>query len=468
MSYLRDYPELEVLQSIIQRHKVPAYLVGGVLRDYYLNRLQTDFDFALQKDAIKIAKVFAKKIKGAFILLHEDHNCARVAKKKNGFVYTFDFAEFRAKTLRGDLRQRDFTVNTLCLNLETLTSDSDLGKVIAHQKKGLQDLKTKTIRMVSHKAFVQDPLRLLRAFSLQATLGFKIEKETRNQIKKDKDLLLSVATERIRDELFKILSSHRTANILKDMYRIGLLEKVIPQVTVMFNVPQSGYHHLNVWQHSLEAVVQFDALVQELKDHEDVMNYLKPRLALIKLGILLHDIGKPETRKLEPGGRMSFHGHEHVGKGIVRKVSKMLKLSVKHRHVLEDLVRYHLRPGYLSNFKKPSKKAIFRFLRDTGQESVSVVLLSLADQRATRGPLTTEKDQKHHEAICFQVIQEFFIKQKQEPHVKLLDGKDLMKVFKLQPGPVFSKILKHIEEQQDLGNIKTRKDALNLAKTLIV
>ena len=105
---------------------------------------------------------------------------------------------------------------------------------------------------------------------------------------------------------------------------------------------------------------------------------------------------------------MTFHTHEHAGERITRQVAKQLKLSVKERFFLEDAVRMHLRPGYLSNFKRPSEKAIFRYLRDTKDEAVSLAILALADQAATRGPLTTEAKHKHHAKICHMLIERYF------------------------------------------------------------
>ena len=206
----------------------------------------------------------------------------------------------------------------------------------------------------------------------------------------------TVAAERIREEIFKILASSRAHETLSSMDKIGLLPQVIPQITVMYGVHQGGYHHLDVWKHSLEVIAQIEKLIEEMSTNERIKAYLHEtiggghtRLALLKMAALLHDIGKPETRRQE-GARMTFHSHEHAGERITRQVAKQLKLSVKERFFLEDAVRMHLRPGYLSNFKRPSEKAIFRYLRDTKDEAVALAILALADQAATRGPLTTK------------------------------------------------------------------------------
>ena len=338
-----------------------VYLVGGFFRDQLLGRECHDFDFAVSKGAVSFARTFSKKIKGAFVLLDEKHACARVVKKQKGKIVTFDFADFRGTTVQKDLLGRDFTINTFCCQINSLRPNVELTESFLDMRKGLADLKAKRIKMVSSKAFVEDPLRLVRAFAFAATLGFRIEPKTLARIKKDRDLIRDVSFERIRDELFKILGSSKAASTLKAMDKIGLLEKIVPQVTFMVNVKQGGYHHLDIWKHSLETVKQVEKLIKEVSD-EEICAYLsetlaggRTRAALLKMAALLHDIGKPDTLKKE-GVKMSFHSHERVGKSIVRSIAKNIRLSTKERFVLQDMVLWHLRPGYLSNFKKPSER----------------------------------------------------------------------------------------------------------------
>ncbi len=455
-------PHLKMIKRLSQGRKVSTFLVGGFLRDKFLNRSGCDFDFAVSKGAIALARTFGKSINGAFVLLDEEHPCGRVVKKENGQIYTFDFSDFRSSSLEKDLKLRDFTINTLCMNLQ------DSCEKVNDNEGALKDLKLKTIRMVASRAFVDDPLRLMRAFSLYAQLDFKIEAKTLSQIKRDAHLINKVSMERIREELFKVLSSSRCFETLELMDKVGLLDRVIPQLGIMKKVHQGGYHHLDVWKHTLEVINQFELLVSEIKD-SFIQNYLQEevagghkRYALIKFSCLLHDIGKPDTKKKEKD-RMTFHGHEHVGAGITRLIAKQLKLSVKERYFLEDQVTWHLRPGYLSNFKKLSERMIFRFLRDTKEEALSVLLLALADQGATRGLLTTKAKFEHHKKTCWQVIDRVIEDKNKKPLVRLLTGNDLIKKLKLKPSPLFTKILTGVQEAQALGKVTTKQEALVLA-----
>ena len=491
MSFLKDYPQIQVIKDIARRRNVAVHLVGGFLRDHCLGNPKSDFDFAVEKGALSFARLFARRIQGAYVVLDQERGCARVVhrisrrnsvrsrqkskisggSKKGTETWTFDFADFRAKTFSRDLACRDFTINTLSVDLTKLNGSTTLEDVLFDGKDGLKDLRAKRIRRVAVKAFRDDPLRLLRAFSLSAALDFKIEPRTLAQIRREKNSLHGVSYERIRDEVFKILETERAAATLKAMNKVGLLDKVIPQLKVMYNCAQKGtYHHLDVWPHSLEVVVQFDGVVREMRNDPDVVAYLneslggnRTRRALLKLAALLHDIGKPETRKEAGKGKLTFYGHERVGKNIVTHITKMLKLSTSERHALEDMVLWHLRPGYLSNLQKPSEKSIYRYLRDARREAAGILLLSLGDQRATRGPLSTPRHEKHHERICLKVLKLYFDKKKEKPFVRLIDGHDLIKQLRLKPSPLIGKILSEVTEQQVLGKIKTKKEALELA-----
>lgn len=464
---------LKIVQEISRKKKIPIYLVGGFLRDYLLGQRHfKDFDFTLPENALKVGKLFARRIKGACVVLDRERGCARIVKKDKGNIYTFDFSDFRAKTLKADLAHRDFTINTLCLNLNEFDLSQEIFKGISDFKQGTKDIRRKRLRMVSVRAFKDDPLRILRAFSLKALLNFKIDQKTLRQIKKDQDLITEVSMERIREELFKILDAQKTVPILKEMDKMALLEKIIPQVRMMYNCPQGGYHHLDVWPHSLETVAQLDKLLKGLKNNQELNAYFNEpiggahsRRSILKLAALLHDIGKPQTKKIE-NGRTSFHAHERVGKSIVRRIGKALKISTKERFILEDMVLWHLRPGYLSNFKTPSERSIYRYFRDTREEAAGILILSLADQRSTRGPLTTQKDQQHHQKICFTLLDRFFTKRKEKPFVRLISGKDLIKELKLTPSPLFGKILKEVEENQTLGKVQSKQEALALAEAI--
>ena len=473
MNLLQTYPQLKIIKEMALKKKCDVYLVGGFLRDSLLKKKKMDFDFALSHDGVAFARSLARKMKGSYVLLDKERGCARVCKKEKGALFTYDFANFRAKTFKADLKKRDFTINTLAIHINTLTEEDSLESVLMISPQSKKDLYHKKVRMGSAKIFNEDPLRILRAYSVKEQLNFKIEASTLSQMKKDKNRLVDVSSERIRDELFKVLASHTCGVYLKQMDRDGILEMVLPQIRIMYNCKQGTYHHLDVWPHSLETVKQLDVLLEVYVKDPELQDYLneslageRKRLHIMRLAALFHDVGKPDTR-LRKNGRISFHGHEHVGKSIVREVSRMLKLSTKERYVCEDIVRWHLRPGYLSNFKKPSDRAIYRYFRDTKDEAISILLVSLADQRSTCGVATTAYDQKHHEKICLTLIKRYIDQSKEKRVVPLIKGDDLIHVFNLKPSPLFGRIVAHIEEQQNLKKVSTKKEALALVRKFI-
>ncbi len=459
---------LRILADLVKKEDKEIYLVGGFLRDLYLGRIkeQIDLDFSISRGAIEFAHKLARLLGAGFVVLDKEHGCARVVCQK-GFkvALTLDFVDFRGKNLKGDLLKRDFTINTLAAKLP-FKEDAFFDYYGA-----CSDMNNKTIRMTSVSSFDEDPLRILRAFSLSAILSFKIERRTIGLIEKKRQALKVVAGERMRDELFKILDTHRAYHYIDLLDKHEVLEVIMPQVAVMHNCRQGGYHHLDVWGHSLETVKKLEQLIEtEENASSDVKSYLWETLAadrkrrqLIKLAALLHDIGKPKAFEVKAGKTM-FHGHERIGRIISDSVFEKLKLSTRERFALDTIIFWHLRPGYLADNKVLTKKAIHRYFRDTEDEAASVLLVSIADQRATRGPLATPESRKKHEDVSFSLLKMFFDKRKEKPFVRLIDGNDLIKKLKLTPGPSFSVILDSIEDAQVEGKIKTKKEALAFAK----
>ena len=472
------FPYWNIIQELSKEQGVDVYLIGGFIRDFVLNNIKTkDFDFSLSDKALDFAQLFANKINGAYVLLDEDNKCARVVKKQKGNIITYDFANFRAKSLKEDLKHRDFTINTLCVDINDLSEKCSLTDKIQDHQNGLQDIECKKIVMNSHFVFDEDPLRIMRAFSLKAQLGFDIDSNTLQEIKGNINKICNVSMERVREELFKVLLSSNAFEVLSDMDELGLLVKIIPQIHIMQDCHQGGYHHLDVWKHSLEAVRQVEEvlaiLTEEINCIEDLSNYLDEyiagghkRIGVLRLACLLHDIGKPETKE-KKGDRYSFHSHENLGARVVKHVNKLLKLSRQESFAIEQMVKLHLRPGYLSDLKDMTERSIYRFFRDAKNESVSILILSLSDQRATRGPLTTQELQDKHKEVCLKLIDKYFEDKKRTPIKRLVTGNDLIKHFKLKPSPTFKIILENIEEQQVLQNLTDKEKVMLVAKDII-
>jgi poly(A) polymerase len=457
-----------VALAVAQKKEV--YLVGGFLRDLFAGykKPSLDLDFAVEKGAIDFGRMLARRLKAGFVVLDREHGCCRLVFKggATGTAATFDFVDFRGRDFEADLKKRDFTVNTLAVRLPFRRTG------LLDVCGGLNDLQAKTIRMVGPSSFDEDPLRILRAFSLSATLGFAIEPATLSLAQKKREQLRDVAGERLRDEFFKVLAADDAWRHIREMDRRRVLENVIPQIRVMHNVKQGGYHHLDVWGHSLETVRKLEEQCGRLRGDREMARYLdepmttgRTRRQLIKLAAMLHDIGKPKAHEVKAGKTM-FHGHERIGRIISDAVSERLRLSTHERFALDTIIFWHLRPGYLADNKVLTRRAIHRFFRDTREEAVSVLLVSIADQRATRGPLATPGSRQRHEKVSFALIGEYFDSLKQKPFVRLINGTDLIQKLKLEPGPVFSTILNAVEDAQVEGRVRTKPQAIALARAI--
>lgn len=467
---------LEQIERIARRRRVVLYAVGGVIRDLLLGRRKSepDFDFTLQSGSCAFGRYLSRRIRAAYVLLDEEHGACRLVKRLNGILTTFDFTDFRGPSITEDLRMRDFTVNALAVPLQELLKSGIRGSVIIDPLNGLGDLKKGVIRACGRHAFQGDPLRILRGFSFSALFGWKIARQTLQLMRASRRRLGLVSAERIRDELFKILGSGRAYDTIRQLDTLRILPVVVPEVDQMRRKRQGPYHHLDIWKHTLETVRHFEELVTQVRRRKRITGYLqeccagsRSRMSLIKCACLLHDIGKPRTCRYE-SGKIRFHGHEHVGRAMTVAIGRRLKLSVDEIDSLARMVQAHLRPGYLAESRQViTARAAYRFFRDTKEEAPAVLLLSLADQRATRGKFATARSRRLHERLVNRLLKEYFRSKEEKKIPRLIDGTILMKRYKLTPSPLVGKVLAQVDELQAIGRIKTRQEALKAAGAVI-
>lgn len=486
---LKENSSLKLIADNFKNYPQEIYLVGGYLRDLFLKRkkdkyatptagaksptLSGDFDFAVSSQAIKISREIAGKLKSGFVVLDKVHGSSRIVYTKNGFSSNFDFTDFRGKDILDDLLHRDFTINSLAVDLRAIKNARAIDTLLLDPYSGRSDIKAGLIRTVSDFSLPEDPLRILRAFSLSAILNLRIEAKTKIAIKKYKKKITSSAFERISEELFKILNSGNGFKAFQAMDEHGILDELMPEIKVMRGVGQGPYHHLDVFGHAFEALRRIELLFSELRRNRQIQGYLNKvisgthtKKALLKLGAFLHDIGKPASKE-RINGKTCFHGHERIGRNIARDISERLRLSNDERNALDKMIFWHLRPGYIADIENLTQRAIYRFFRDAQDEAVSILLLSIADQRSTRGPLTRGANRKHHEDVCLGLARDFFRKAKEKKLLPLVNGYEIMRHFKLPPGPLIGKILEEINEAQAAGELKTKAAAQELARKFV-
>ncbi len=216
----------KLLNALAKKRKAKIYLVGGYLRDLILARTNKDLDFVLTGRLTDFVKEFAKKINGTFFLLNDRYQTNRVINKKDGLTY--DFTRMRARSIEEDLKKRDFTINALALDLEKPV----LLKVMDPYK-GREDIRKRVIRVVSERAFTDDPLRLLRSIRFRALLNFRIERKTEKLILEKATLLKKVSGERIREELFEILALEDSHRFIRELDELKLLTQIIPEIEAL-------------------------------------------------------------------------------------------------------------------------------------------------------------------------------------------------------------------------------------------
>jgi len=424
--------------------KEDIHLVGGAIRDAILGLNLSDFDFAVPGSGIEFAKWFAKEIGGRFVLLDEERDEGRVVYRKK---LTFDFNGI--EDIEIDLGRRDFTMNSMAIKLP----DS----YILDPFNGKKDIHAKKIKMIKEEALRDDPLRILRAFRFQATLGFDIEEETQKAMENYKELLRNVAKERIRNEFFPILEYSNSCTILFSMAASGVLDIILKEVTAMRDVPQNKRKG-NLLRHSILTVKRMEHLNSTIRNMDYIRDYLKDKMHILKLAALLHDIGKPYCMGRNQKGKLHFYGHEGVGEKLINKsVREELRLSNKELKILSILVRYHMRPHLLARESPPTQRAIYRLVKDAGADTPGLLLLAYADAFASR---------EIKKQNLLQVIEAGIdtIKEMSKPKFKrLITGYDLI-AMGLEPGPIFKTILNEVEEAQIEGSLKTKDAALSFVR----
>ena len=465
---------LSELNAFAENRGIQLYLVGGSVRNLLLNREITDLDFAVDRDAIPFAKAFADRTCEAFVKLEDRPPTARVVIRKTRL--TLDFAQLRAETLGVDLQLRDFTINAIAIDLSSLLTQPTV-KLI-DPCRGFGDVEAKRLRFPSPRVVKDDPLRMLRAYRLAAELAFEMPEPTINLIRQHKEALSTVSLERVRDEFIKILNVKNSVVYLRQMDEIRLLSQVIPEIEDMRRVQQGDYHGLDIWEHSLLAIEMFEGrpAPDTLQPHDrEVQTYLNGSLVygvkrwqIIKLGLMLHDVGKPTMKTISQDDNVRFLGHEKVGAEIAVEITRRLRLGRKVVKLMNCLVRNHLRIRNLIKFLPPTRQAMLRFLKNADEDWLGVLLLSYAHQRASQGRLCPPDEVSKTETVIRKIADLYY--NEILPMMirgRLITGHDIIQTLGLKPGVRVGHILKHIEVLQFEGKIHTPEEALVAAQTYL-
>lgn len=472
---------LSSVQRIAAAQGITCYLVGGWVRDHVMRRSPRviNIDIALERGAMAFAQHVANTMGAAYVPLDDQHGHARVVVTAQPPI-ELDFGDFRGATLEADLRARDFTVNAMAIPLAAWVQHPDSLVALIDPLRGQDALALRQLIPCFPGTFEEDPVRILRAARFMAQLNVTLDPAALPLMAQAVPRLSQVSIERLRDELLATMETDRAAGAVRLLNEVRALDMLFPELVPGRDLDQGPFHHLDVLGHQLETVAQADRFLADFAEfseplREPMAHYCAQELvpkhsrkALIKLSGLLHDVGKPARRTIEADGEIWFLGHEHTGADLVSVIVERLRLSNQEAQMVYLMVLNHLRPGFLSREPELTRRALYRFFKDLGDNGPSCLLTWWADRMATRGSRSRLDQLDQQRARLEEMLNAYFFKADEivKPP-RLLDGRLLMEAFSLAPGPLIGELLGAIEEAQAEGRIRTVDDALELARTLV-
>ena len=449
-------PAFQVISEEAEKLRLPTWVVGGFVRDRLLGLDSKDADFVCTGDCLPLAEAVADRL-GArnSLAVFKNYGTAQVkagewilefvSARKESYRFDSRKPEVEPGTLEEDQQRRDLTINAIAIALTGKEKGEWLDPF-----QGMTDLKNKVVRtpQAPEATFSDDPLRMLRCIRFAARLGFDIEPDTFEGIRKMKSRLSIISSERISDELNKIILGNPPSYGFKLLYFSGLLEEFFPELVALAGVEnRDGKAHKDNFFHTLEVLDNVSARSQDL---------------WLRWAAILHDIAKPATKRFVPGEGWTFHGHEERGARMVPKIFNRLKLPLnEHMRFVEKLVRLHLRPISLTN-ESVTDSAVRRLMFEAGADLEALMMLCRADV-TTKNPNKARRylDKFDQVEQKMAVVEEADRLRNFQP---LLTGEMIMEVFGLSPGKEIGIIKEQIREAILEGQIKnTLAECLFLA-----
>ncbi len=427
---------LEVFNTF-KKADCQIYLVGGSVRDLLLGRDVKDWDFTTDAKPEEILKLHPK---GFY-----DNKFGTVGVPVNGIIFEIttmrregDYKDFRhpvdvswTTKIKEDLGRRDFTINAMALKPDLSLVDPFGGQ---------KDLKVRVIRAVGDpdKRFKEDALRLIRAIRNAAVLDFEIDEKTFQAIKEDKKLLKEVAKERVRDELIKLLTSMHPYEGIVKLRETGILEFILPELEECFGIVQEGPKHdrtYDIGEHSLLT-----------------LKHTTSPDPLVRLGALLHDIGKVKTFKKDETGNVTFYNHEIVGANLVKEIAKRFNFSKKDTDKLYRMVRWHM----FTIDENQTDSAIRRFIKNVGVENIDDMFTLRVGDRLGGGTAKaiSWRMEKYRERISQVLEKPFSITDLK------VNGKDVMEILNIPPSMKVGEVLQKLFEEVQEDSSKNEREYL--------
>ena len=365
------HPIFETISNIAQQHNVEVYVIGGFVRDIFLNRPSKDIDILVVGNGPDFAEKVGSHLKtnvavfksfGTAMLRYNDLEVEFVGARKESYRTDSRKPIVENGTLDDDQKRRDFTINAMAISLSKAT----FGELV-DPFGGIKDLEIRLIKtpLAAEETFSDDPLRMMRAIRFATQLNFEIDTEAVESIKKNKERIKIVSKERITDELNKIILSNKPSIGFNYLFDTGLLHIIFPLMVNLFGVDTiQGKSHKDNFYHTLEVLDNICTTTNDL---------------WLRWAAILHDIAKPATKRFEKRHGFTFHGHEDKGARMVPKIFDQLKLPLNEKmKFVQKLVQLHLRPIVLAQ-EIVTDSAVRRLLFDAGDDIEALMQLCQAD-----------------------------------------------------------------------------------------
>ncbi len=438
-----------------------CYVVGGYVRDIFLERPSNDIDVVVVGSGISVAEELKRMVgKKAHLSVFRNFGTAQVKFRQKGIEYEVEFVGARKEsyshdsrkpvvedgTLEDDQNRRDFTINAMaiCLNQERF------GELV-DPFNGLEDLEDGIIAtpLEPDITFSDDPLRMMRCVRFATQLNFQIEEETFVALERMAERIKIVSGERIKDELNKILLSPVPSKGLVDLQRCGLLNIILPELAALDIVEQkNGRAHKNNFYHTLE-------VLDNVASHQDPASENK---LWLRWAALMHDIGKTKSKRWDPAIGWTFHNHNMIGAKMVPQIFRrlMLPMDMKMKYV-QKLVDLHMRPIAIAD-DEVTDSAVRRLLNDAGEDIEDLMVLCEAD--------ITSKNEVRKKLFLenFRMVREKLADLKEKDYVRLLqpviDGNEIMEMFHLKPSREVGVLKQYLKEAVLDNKVENEREPL--------